>query len=432
MQNIDLRIETAKVSDLVPYAGNAKEHPAHQVEQIANSIEQFGNCDPIAVWTNSDGEQEIVEGHGRLMALQRLGIEECPVIHLDHLTDEQRRAYVHVHNQTTLNSGFDLEALQAEISQLPEFDWDALGFGEIDGLETSEAPEDVEFEDTEAPTDAPTRCKRGDVWIMGEHRLVCGDSTDAEAFERLMNGEKADMLLTDPPYNVAYTGKTAEELTIENDKFETAEAFMEFLTDVFGNAVESMKPGAAFYVWYASWFSAELFAAAKAANMTVRQVIVWNKSAFALGRQDYQWKHELCLYGWKDGAAHYFVNDRTLSTVWDSPEWEPSKASKAELVEFAESAKAALHADVWDFKKTSSNEDHPTMKPVPLMGRSIMNSTRRGGVVLDPFGGSGSTLIACEQSGRRCRTIELDPHYCDVIIKRWEEETGLQAVREDG
>lgn len=432
MRDVQLRIEEARISDLVAYAGNAKEHPAEQVEQIAESMREFGNCDPIAVWTNADGKPEIVEGHGRLMALQKLGAETAPVIYLDHLTDEQRRAYVHVHNQTTMNSGFDMDVLAEEIASLPEFDWDALGFGDVEGLDTSEAPEDLEFEDVDEPTDAPQRAKPGDIWLLGDHRLAVGDSTDPGVIAKAMGGQVADMLLTDPPYNVTYTGKTEDALSIENDSWENDEAFQAFLKKAFQAALGAMRPGAAFYIWYASGQSDNFFIGAKTAGMEIRQVIVWNKSVFALGRQDYQWKHELALYGWKGGAAHHFVNDRTLSTVWTDPEWEPAKASKAELVEFAERAKAALHADVWDFKKPSRNEDHPTMKPVPLMGRSIANSTRRGDVVLDPFGGSGSTLIACEQSGRKCCTVELDPHYADVIIKRWENETGCEAVRENG
>lgn len=188
--------------------------------------------------------------------------------------------------------------------------------------------------------------------------------------------------------------------------------------------------GGGFYIWYASNQSKAVFAGAEAAGLEVRQVIVWNKSIFSLGRQDYQWKHELCLYGWKDGAAHYFTEDRTLSTVWDYPkDFDPEKAKKAELVKMVKQAMEALEPDVWDADKPSASRLHPTMKPIPLMARAIVNSTRKGQIVLDPFGGSGSTLIACEQMGRRCVTAELDPHYADVIIDRWETYTGREAVR---
>ena len=409
MRDIDLKVERVPLDALKGYEGNAKLHPEEQVEQIAESMMEFGNCDPIAVWTNSNGELEIVEGHGRLMALRKLGATDAPVIYLDHLSDEQRRAYTHVHNQTTLSSGFDMDVLAEEIASLPDFDWEAFGFGDVEGLNTSEAPEVVEFHDVDEPTNPPTRCKFGDVWQLGDHRLACGDSTDPETFELLMDGDKADLLLTDPPYNVALghhddpdearqIHRRTDGLLIANDSWGSDSDFVEFLVSVYRNCMDRLGDGCAFYIWYASTQAHNFLAACSDAGMQVRQTIIWNKSTFSLGRQDYQWKHEPCLYGWKGGAAHYFVNDRTLSTVWD-------------------------------FKKPSRSEDHPTMKPVPLMGRSIANSTRRRDIVLDPFGGSGSTLIACEQSGRRCRTIELDPHYCDVIIKRWEDETGRDAVK---
>lgn len=440
MRDIDLKVERVPLDALREYEGNAKEHPAEQVEQIAESMREFGNCDPIAVWTNGAGELEIVEGHGRLLALRKLGATEAPVIYLDHLSDEQRRAYTHVHNQTTLNSGFDVDVLQQEIDSLPDFDWDAFGFGDIEGLNTSEAPEVIEFHDVDEPTNAPTRAQVGDIWLLGEHRLAVGDSTDPEVIAKAMDGRKADLLLTDPPYNVALghhmrpseakqLHRRTDGLVIDNDSWQSDEDFQEFLVKAFRNSLDNMRAGAAFYIWYASTQSGNFFAGAKDAGLEIRQVIVWNKSVFALGRQDYQWKHEPCLYGWKDGAAHYFTDDRTLSTVWDGEPFEPRKATKEQLAEFAEKVLAAFDADVWDFKKPSRSEQHPTMKPVPLMGKSIANSTRRGETVLDPFGGSGSTLLACEQSGRKCVTVELDPHYADVIIKRWEDETGRKAVK---
>ena len=443
MRDIDLKVERVPLDALHEYNGNAKEHPEEQVEQIAQSMREFGNCDPIAVWTNNKGELEIVEGHGQLLALRRLGAADAPVIFLDHLTDEQRRAYVHVHNQTTLNSGFDVDVLQQEIESLPDFDWDAFGFGDVEGLNTSEAPEVIGFHDVDEPTNAPTRAQVGDIWLLGEHRLAVGDSTDPDVLAKAMDGRKADLLLTDPPYNVALghhmrpseakqLHRRTDGLVIDNDSWQSDEDFQEFLVKAFRNSLDNMRSGASFYIWYASSQSGNFFSAAKDACLEIRQVIVWNKSVFTLGRQDYQWKHEPCLYGWKDGAAHYFTDDRTLSTVWDSDPFEPRKATKEQLVEFAEKALAAFDADVWDFKKPSRSEQHPTMKPVPLMGKSIANSTRRGETVLDPFGGSGSTLLACEQSGRKCVTVELDPHYADVIIQRWEDETGEKAVKEHG
>lgn len=253
MREIKLKIETLPVADLVPYAGNAKKHPEEQVRQIAASIEEFGNCDPIAVWTNANGEPEIVEGHGRLMALESLGVETAPVIYLDHLSDEQRRAYVHVHNQTTLSSGFDMDALKVDIGELQDFDWECFGFEDaldsftavdLECIEEDEAPE---IEKNEATS------KAGDVWQLGKHRLVCGDSTDPETFRKLMGDDVADLLLTDPPYNVALGShdrpdearqlhRRTDGLVIANDSWENDEAFVDFLSSVYGNCLDGMRP----------------------------------------------------------------------------------------------------------------------------------------------------------------------------------------------
>ena len=442
MQEPKLKIETARVEDLVPYAHNAKEHPDEQIEQIARSMLEFGNCDPIAIWHNERGEPEIVEGHGRLQALQSLGREFAPVIALDHLTDEQRRAYTHIHNQTTLSSGFNLETLSAEIAAL-DFDWEAFGFDDMGAPDLGEFTES-EIDEAEIPEFIETRCSRGDVWALGDHRLVCGDSTEAEDFARLMDGELADLLLTDPPYNVSLGATQGHPLRpseakqrhrrtdgkiIENDSFSSDAEFVAFLQTAFERAHAAMRDGAAFYIWFGSTKEPQFREASSAAGMDTRQVLIWNKSLFALGRQDYQWKHEACLYGWRGGAAHYFTPERNLPTVIGDEPIDVDALDEDGAKRLLREMLGGLEYSVMDAVKPVVSKEHPTMKPVKLMARLIRNATRRGELVLDPFGGSGSTLMAAEQMGRRCRTMELDPHYCDVIIRRWEQLTGREAVR---
>ena len=401
----ELEVREMAVADLVPYANNAKMHPREQIDQIAESISEFGNCDPIAVWHNEDGEAEIVEGHGRVMALKQLGIDTAPVICLDHLTDEQRRAYTHVHNQTTLSSGFDEQALIEDMDNL-DMDWEALGF--------SEFMPDFEHDDIEdegMPEEVVCRCKRGDVWMLGAHRVKCGSSTDPDDMADLLRGGVADLIVTDPPYNVALgqhdrpseakqLHRRTDGLVIANDSWDNDEDFIEFLRSAFELGMDALKPGGAFYIWHADTQRMNFLKACERAGMTIRECLVWVKNVFTLGRQDYQWRHEPCLYGWKDGASHQWYSDRKQSTVLE-------------------------------FDKPSSNSEHPTMKPIPLIAYQIENSSKEGDLVLDMFGGSGSTLIACEKLGRKCVTMELDPHYCDVIISRWEEMTGQRATLEE-
>ncbi len=389
-QQPELTIYEIPTDDLIPYAHNAKTHSDYQVDTIVSSIEEFGNCDPIAVWHNAEGKPEIVEGHGRLLALKKLGIDTCPVIYLDHLSDEQRRAYTHVHNQTTLNSDFDFDILDQEIEELDLFDWRSFGF---------DVPEKTTFEEViedDAPENPEQRCKTGEVWILGAHRLMCGSATDHNDMDKLCGGGVINLLLTDPPYGVSYVGKTKDALTINNDSMED-EGFEQFLYDAFSGCMEHMAPGASFYVFYADSRGGVFRNACARADMVVRECLVWVKNTMVMGRQDYQWKHEPCLYGWKEGGAHSWYSDRKQTTVLE-------------------------------FDRPTRNAEHPTMKPVSLIAYLIQNSSKQGDVVLDCFGGSGSTLIACEQMGRTCYTMELDPHYCDVIIQRWEDLTGQKAV----
>jgi site-specific DNA-methyltransferase (adenine-specific) len=292
---------------------------------------------------------------------------------------------------------------------------------------------EVEEDDFDEEKDAvETICQEGDVWQLGEHRLMCGDSTKAEDVARLMNGELADLWLTDPPYNVAYEGGTKDALTIENDSMASG-AFRAFLTDAFKAATARLKPGGAFYIWHADSegfnFRVALHDTPK---LLLKQCLVWVKNTFVLGRQDYQWKHEPCLYGWKDGASHYFVGERTHATVVEEDRPDLAKMSKAELLAFSKELLAnrdAMPTSAIYEDKPARNAEHPTMKPVKLFARLIRNSSRMGEVVLDTFGGSGTTIVACEQLARRARLMELDPHYCDVIIARWEKLTGKTANR---
>lgn len=432
----ELRVTMTPTDELVPYAGNAKEHPEEQVAQIAESIRQFGFNDPVGVWHDAEGRPVIIEGHGRVLAAQELGMGELPTIALDHLTDAQRRAYVHVHNQTTLTSGFDLEVLARELEELPEFDWAAYGFDVDELLEpVPDGPDEGELPD--APEEP--RTKPGDLWLLGSHRLLCGDSTDPEQVGRLMGDRRADLLLTDPPYNVAYhqndgkgwDPKLAKQRTdrkvIQNDAFSDEMAFQRFIEDAMRAGIAAMRPGAAWYVWFAAMHGPAVFGACKDAGLQLRQELVWVKNHFTLGRSDYQWQHEPVLYGTLAGGPHYFAPTRAETTIMDDSV-NLKKLSKAELRQMLEEILSPEQpTSVLRYDKPVASEEHPTMKPVPLFAHLIRNSSRRGDAVLDLFGGSGTTAIACEQMGRDAYLMELDPAYCDVIVERWERLTGRRA-----
>lgn len=418
---MELQIEYLTPEDLIPYAKNAKIHDREQIDQIKESIQQFGMNDPVAIWKGNI----IIEGHGRLLACKELKLDKIPVIRLDHLSDQQRRAYCLAHNQLTMNTGFDLDLLKAELETLPDIDMAALGFEEYE--EQPEEPEPEEDDYTPTVNENP-RTKPGQIYKLGRHRLMCGDSTDPEQVKKLTAGQLADCLITDPPYNVDYVGKTKDALKIKNDKMEDNH-FREFLVDAFTACNENMKAGAPFYIWHADSEGFNFRGACKDIGWNVRQCLIWNKNTMVLGRQDYQWKHEPCLYGWKEGAGHYFVDDRKQYTVYDDVKPENFKQmKKEELIELLE----AIYADkisttIIEEKKPAASEFHPTMKPLKLIGRLVKNSSRPDELILDTFGGSGSTLMVCEQLNRRCCTMELDPKYCDVIIDRWETYTGDKA-----
>lgn len=384
------------IEELNPYENNAKLHPKEQIDQIVRSMEEFGNNDPIAI----DENNVIIEGHGRLLALKQMGEKEVPVIRLKHLTDEQKRAYILAHNQLTLNTGFDEEILAAELESIVGVDMADFGF-DLDVVDVVEELTDVE-EDSDFDVTPPKepKSKPGDLYQLGNHRLLCGDSTSLDDVAKLMGGEQADMLLTDPPYNVAYEGATEDKLTIQNDDMED-EDFRQFLRDVYTSADSVMKPGASFYIWHADSEGYNFRGAAHDVGWIIRQCLIWNKNTLVLGRQDYHWKHEPCLYGWKDGASHNWYGNRKQTTVMD-------------------------------FDKPTRNGEHPTMKPIPLFAYQMEMSSKKGDNVLDLFGGSGTTMIAAEQLGRNAYLMELDPRYVDVIVNRWEELTGHKAQLVEG
>lgn len=423
MKDLKLEITYMPVEQLTPYKNNAKLHPQEQIDEIKASITEFGMNDPIAVCGE---DNTIVEGHGRLIACQQLGIETVPVIRLDHLTEDQRRAYTLVHNKLTMNTDFDLEMLQKEIQEI-SLNMDDFGFDDID-----ESMPEIEEDDWDLNQEEPApeaKSKLGEIYQLGNHRLMCGDSTSIDDVKKLMDGQTADLLLTDPPYNVDYVGKTADALKIQNDSMADTE-FLKFLTDVFKAADGVMKPGAPFYIWHAETEGNCFRNACQNAGWQIRQILVWVKNTLVLGRQDYQWQHEPCLYGWKDGAGHYFIYDRTQTTTLNEKPLDLDKLTKEEAIKLIKRIyKEAGETTVIRENKPASSRIHPTMKPVALFARLINNSSKPKENVLDLFGGSGTTMMACEQLGRKSFIMELDPHYVDAIIERWENATGKKAVK---
>ena len=376
-----------------------------------------------------EGKYVVIGGNMRLKAMKELGYKEapCKVIPKE-TTVEQLQAYTIKDNSGFGEWDFDMLSHDWDMTLLADC---AIDMPEIEDESPVLEEKDAEEDDFDEESDQiQTVCKQGDLWRLGEHRLLCGDSTKSECLEILSGGVKIDLWLTDPPYNVAYEGGTKDKLKIANDNMSSS-AFYHFLLDAFQNSYNIMKPGAAFYIWFASREHINFERALNDANLQVRQEIIWNKSALVLGRQDYQWKHEPCLYGWKEGASHYFVDNRTLTTVQeDGVSLDVNKMSKDELKQtLKEILKSGIPTSVIDEDKPTRNGEHPTMKPLKLIGRLIKNSSRVGEVVLDTFGGSGSTMMAAEQLGRKCFMIEYDPHYCDVIIARWEKLTGKKAEK---
>jgi DNA modification methylase len=394
-------IRMVAVDTLIPYARNARTHNDSQVAQIAASIAEYGWTNPIL----TDGERGVIAGHGRLMAARKLDLQEVPVIELAHLTPEQKKAYILADNRIAENAGWDQELLKLELAELQAADYDLslMGFTdeEIDDLLSPEDEGGGLTEDDaipEPPVDPVSR--PGDLWILGNHRLLCGDSTVLSDVERLMDGQLADMAFTDPPYNVDYGNSAKDKMRgkdrrILNDAL--GDGFYKFLYDACLNLL-IMTKGAC----YVCMSSSELHTLQKAwldAGGKWSTFVIWAKNSFTLGRADYQRQYEPILYGWKQGSDHFWCGDRD-------------------------------QADVWFYNKPRVNDLHPTMKPVELVERAVKNSSKSRDIVLDLFGGSGTTAIACEKTNRHARLMELDPKFVDVIVKRWEDFTGKKAVLE--
>lgn len=424
------------VADLVPYTRNARTHSAEQVDQIARSIQRFGWTSAVLV---DAGTSEIIAGHGRVLAAARLGIEAIPTIEAVGWSPAEVRAYRIADNKLALNAGWDEELLALEIADLQEqgFDLDLIGFSDE---ELAALNPDVGggLTDPDAvPQPGPLPVSRaGDVWICGAHRVACGDSTTRVSVEAAMGGVYADACWTDPPYNVNYEGSAGKIL---NDAMD-ADSFVAFLLDAFAACFAVMKPGSACYVAHADTEGLAFRAAFKSAGFKLSGCLIWRKNALVLGRSPYQWQHEPILFGWKPGAAHRWYGNRKQTTIADldgtvfglndDGSVTVRVADQSIVIRGTDLVAEPVEPTVIECARPAASGDHPTMKPTALISRMLRNSTRAGDVVLDLFGGSGSTMIACEQLGRHARLIELDPRFVDVIVKRWEEFTGDAATLE--
>jgi len=398
-----MEIIKLRISDIKPYKGNAKKHPREQIEQIKKSIREFGMNDPIAI----DENNIVIEGHGRLLALKELQYKEVECIRLSHLTEEQKRAYILAHNKLTLNSGFDVEILKAELDFLQgsELDigltgFDAAELAELFGDSTSEKVKEDDFDAEKAAAEITEPIsQRGDIWLLGRHRLMCGDATNMEEVSRLMAGERARLIFTDPPWNVNYGADqhhpSWKPRQILNDSMSPDE-FRAFLLAAFKNMKAVSEAGCMAYVVMSAQEWGSLMSVMQEAGYHWSSTITWKKDTLVLSRKDYHTQYEPLWYGWVEGARLCPLKDRKQSDVWEIP--RPKKS-----------------------------DEHPTMKPIALVAKAILNSSHRGDLVLDLFGGSGSTLIAAEQTERVCNMMELDPKYCDVIIKRYLDNTGDKA-----
>ena len=439
-----MQIEKISISKLNPaqYNPRVRLQPGDaEYEKLKRSIQTFGYIDPIII--NADGT--IIGGHQRYYVLLDLGYDEIDVVKLDLDENEERALNVALNK---ISGEWDEEKLKDLLKglRLDDYDFTVTGFeeNELDALISAlEIPETVEEDDFDAEAEYDSvevpKTKRGDIYLLGQHRLMCGDSVDENDVAALMDGNRADLVITDPPYNVDYGEKvkflheaTGQRLqpNIKNDRMGDSD-FYNFLYAAYSLLFEIMRPGAAIYVFHADTEGINFRSAMVDAGLKLAQVLIWEKNTFVLGRQDYQWQHEPILYGWKEGVAHYFIDDRTQSTVIIEDEVDYKKMSKQELLALVDE----LYRDLKDKttvlyeKKPMRSDYHPTMKPVALVGKLMKNSSRAGENVVDIFGGSGSTLMAAEQLKRRAFIMELDEKFCDVIIHRWEEFTGEKAIK---
>lgn len=382
-------MQLVPIEKLVPYVNNARTHSPEQVNKLRSSLREFGFINPVII----DRDYGVIAGHGRILAAKEENIKEVPCVFADHLTEAQKKAYIIADNRMAMDAGWDEELLRVEIEalQAEAFDLSLTGFDEKELSDLFKDDTDVEDDDFDVDSELkePAVTQMGDVWTLGRHRLVCGDSMKEETYDVLMQGQKANLVITDPPYNVNYEGTAGK---IKNDNM-ADDKFYQFLLGAFLNMEKVMANDASIYVFHADTEGLNFRKAFSDAGFYLSGCCIWMKPSLVLGRSPYQWQHEPCLYGWKKKGKHQWYSDRKQTTIWS-------------------------------FEKTKKNTDHPTMKPIPLLAYPIKNSSMSNTLVLDPFGGSGSTLIACEQTDRSCYTIELDEKFCDVIVKRYIEQVG--------
>lgn len=389
MSKTTTEMQLVDINKLIPYVNNARTHNAQQINKLRSSLREFGFINPVII----DRDFNVIAGHGRIMAAKEEGINEVPCVFVDYLTEAQKKAYILADNRMAMDAGWDEELLKVEIEalQAEDFDLSLTGFDESElagFFDTADDAKEDDF-DVDAELEKPPVTKNGDLWLLGNHRLLCGDSTKEESYTLLMNSKKANLVVTDPPYNVNYQGTAGK---IKNDNLEN-DKFYQFLFDAFTCMEKAMADDASIYVFHADTEGLNFRKAFADAGFYLSGTCIWKKQSLVLGRSPYQWQHEPCLFGWKKNGKHQWYSDRKQTTIWE-------------------------------FDKPKKNGDHPTMKPVPLIAYPIKNSSMSNCIVLDPFGGSGSTLIACEQTNRICHTIELDEKYCDVIVKRYIEQVG--------
>ena len=384
-----LKFEQVDIDRLVPYARNARTHSKEQIAQLRASLREFGFVSPAVI----DADFNILVGHGRVQAAREEGYKTVPCVFAENLTETQKRAYILADNKLALNAGWDEDMLSVEMSELQgaDFDVSLIGFTEaelnkLQGLADNVKEDDF---DVDGELKKPAVTRAGDLWLLGRHRLLCGDSTKAETYALLMDGKLANLTVTDPPYNVNYEGSAGK---IKNDNM-ADDKFYQFLFDAFSNTEKAMAQDASIYVFHSDTEGLNFRRAFADAGFYLSGTCIWKKQSLVLGRSPYQWQHEPILFGWKKSGKHEWYSDRKQSTIWE-------------------------------FDKPKKNTDHPTMKPVPMLAYAILNSSMSNCIVLDPFGGSGSTLIACEQTERICDTAELDEKYCDVIVNRYIAQTG--------
>ena len=390
MSKTTTEMQLISIDKLVPYVNNARTHSAEQILKLRSSLREFGFVNPIII----DREFNVIAGHGRLMAAKEEGIEEVPCVFVDYLTDAQKKAYILADNRMAMDAGWDEELLKIEMEELQNlgYDLEFTGFDEKEladlfGVDDKEVKED-EF-DLTAALEKASFVERGDVWFVGKHKLMCGDATSSEDVAKLMEDKKANLILTDPPYNVAF--KSSDGLTIQNDSMDNND-FYEFLYLSFKNMADHLENGGAAYVFHADTEGLNFRKAFIDAGFHLAGCCIWVKDSLVLGRSDYQWQHEPVLYGFLQNGKHPWYSDRKQTTIWN-------------------------------FDKPKKNSNHPTSKPLDLLAYPINNSTQANAIVIDTFGGSGSTLMACEQMNRICYTMELDEKYASVILRRYVEDT---------